>query len=210
MKLFASITRLFLLVLVVFNFQACSSSKQVEDVEAQQPKADAPARAPIELVEGQDIAISFKDFRVKNVKGREYKLSDKLDNKKNNILVIAKPGCIYCESFFAVLKSSKLKTKANIIYLLDAEHASFEQFKDKAKNNKGIVGQWLYDVDNTLHDVYGVTSFPRFLVVDKNGVLVKHQTGLVLPKNPDSLKEQEFPVILKILSESTVEWLKQY
>jgi hypothetical protein len=122
-----------------------------------------------------------------------------------------KPGCIFCESLVAVLDTLQPTVKPQMIFVLDASHATADEFKQKYNSHSKIKATWVYDYDNKFHDELGMDSFPRLVYLDSKQTVVQNQVGLVLPLDPkeqEALKKEQFPVVLQKLSETTVAWMQ--
>lgn len=205
-----------ILIASLMTMQACHAVMETSPAPEQPaalPSILAPMAPPaqaITLEAGLEIRSQFDKIRIKNLGGADQSLSQALDLKKTTIIALVKPGCIYCESLLAVLDGKRYKGKANIVFVLDAVHANQEEFKKKAKEHKKAASKWFYDYGNKFSDIYGITSFPQFIVVGKDGKVIKYQKGLVIPENRESLSGLDHAVILQTLSRSTVSWLEQY
>ncbi len=204
-----------LIAALIFNMQACHAVMEVPpSPEAPTvPSLLAPVAAVAELIKlepGLEMRSELNKIRVKNLNGADQSINQALDLKKTTIIALVKPGCIYCESLLAVLDGKRYKGKANIVFVLDAVHANQEEFKKKAKDHKKAGGKWLYDYGNKFAEVYGIVSFPQFIVLGNDGKVIKYQKGLVVPENKESLNGMDHAIILQTLSRSTVAWLEQY
>ncbi len=212
-----------LVLALLFSVQACqavldTAAPAPEEAPAQQelsaPSILAPTPAappqPITIEPGLDLRSELDKIRVKNVSGADQSFNQAIDSKKTTIIALVKPGCIYCESLLAVLRGARYKGKANIVFVLDSTHANTEEFKKKANDNKKLGHRWLYDYSNKFTDTFAVTAFPQFIVMGRDGKVIKHQKGLVLPENKESLANSDYAVVLQTLARSTVSWLEQY
>ena len=142
----------FMLCGALLGIQSCSAViESANEEHATAPSILAPeAAAPLETIKlepGLDLASQFIRLRVKTPNGSDLNLSEALGNKKLSILALVKPGCIYCESFLATLRGQRFKGKGQIVFILDASHASLEDFKRKASDNAKL-GKWFYDYSN--------------------------------------------------------------
>lgn len=205
--------RLVYIVLVFVLSQACSRSElkaqKLQPVPEQGVSTEVPTLEKKEIKVGDNLTKIISKIKVKDSKLHEKSLSSMLSNREA-ILILVKPGCIFCESLLAVMNSQKTEIKAQLFFVLDAAHAKKEEFKEKLGNNKNINAEWIYDIDNKFHDELGMDSFPRILYLDKKQTVVEHQVGLRLPENKDELKDKEFPVVLQKLSLTTVAWLQSF
>ncbi len=204
-----------LITALIFTVQACHAVTETAPVPELPALPSilapvAPIAEPIKLEAGLELRPQFDKIRVKNLSGADQSINQALDLKKTTIIALVKPGCIYCESLLAVLDGARYKGKANIVFMLDAVHANQEEFKKKAKDHKKAGGKWLYDYSNKFSEIYGIVSFPQFIVLGKDGKVIKYQKGLVVPENKESLNGLDHAVILQTLSRSTVTWLEQY
>lgn len=215
--------KFFNLVLVLFlsfTAQACSAEDTVKSTEttttttkvekttASTTKTDSStvASAKVELKNGDNIASTIATIKVKDSKLKSKPLKS-IVNNKDTLMVLVKPGCIFCESLLAVMDSLKPKIRPQVLFILDAAHASPKEFQDKAKKHAGLKGTWLYDYENRFHDSLGLASFPRILHIDAQQKVLSHQIGLKVPDNQEALKTQPFPVVLQTLSQNTITWM---
>lgn len=207
-------TKLLVLALVL-TMQACHAVMEtaVPEPPPALPTILAPVAAPaepIKLEDGLEIGNQLDKIRVKNQSGADQSVNQALNHAKTNILVFVKPGCIYCESLEAVLDGKRYKGKSNLVFIIDAVHANQAEFKKKTQDHKKTGAKWLYDYTNKFTEIYGVNSFPQFIVLGKDGKILKYQRGLVMPENKESLAKMDTALILQTLSRSTVAWLEQY
>lgn len=159
-----------------------------------------------ELKVGDSLKEIIKTTQMKNLKGKEKSLKDFMGSEKT-LIAIVKPGCIYCESMLAIKGTTGITTKPKFLVVLDSSHAEFKDFKEKHKKFKAAGGEWLFDINNDMETKFGINSYPRFLLIDKEGNLEQIQTGLVLPENKENLEGKSFPEILQSLSEETMNWM---
>jgi|GEM_PF-2347585 len=204
-----------LVLALVLTMQACSALMETAAPEqpAVAPSILAPLAAPVEAIKpenGLEMHSQLDKIRIKNIGGADQSVNQALDHKKTNIFVFVKPGCIYCESLEAVLDGKRYQGRSNLVFVLDAAHATQAEFKKKAQDHKKAGGKWLYDYNNKFSEIYGVTSFPQFIVLAKDGKILKYQRGLVMPENREALAKMDSAVILQTLARSTVTWLEQY
>ncbi len=217
MKKFISLVSVFTVVVLC---QACASQKndlRAETPKANEVKAEAPAAGvttevpgTTEIKVGDNLAPQISRIKVKDTKMKVKQLSSLVANK-NTLLILVKPGCIFCESLMAVIDSLKPTIKPQMIFILDAAHATAEEFKQKYISHSKIKATWVYDYENKFHEELGMNSFPRLLYIDSKQVVVQSQIGLVLPKDPkeqEELKKEQFPVVLQKLSQTTVAWMQ--
>lgn len=181
------------------------TSLELADDQNTPPQAHTPAAPPAEIKVGDNILETLKTITVRDLGNKELAMTDIMADK--SIIMLAKPGCIFCESFLAVANSTKLKTKVKLISVLDKAHADFKTFKEKSAKYSNLKASWVYDEGNAMHDKLGMTSFPRFLVVDKKGNVLHNQVGLVMPENKEELGTKQFPEVLQALSIETSRWL---
>lgn len=203
--------RLVFVAMVFVFLQACNRSELKAENPAPASEAEAVKTAlpaePIEIKVGDDLSKTLSKIRVKNSKLQVVDLSSIIDNK-SSMIILVKPGCVFCESLLAIMNSQKIKTKPQIIIALDGAHANPEEFKAKRNKNKNINATWIYDFGNTFHNELSMSSFPRLLYLDKKQNVVENQIGLKLPEDKASLEGLEFPVILQKLSVGTVKWIQ--
>ena len=201
-----------LLILAVAFLPACSKQEKVAEKPKQEDhKPDATEGEKEALPEfkvGDNILSILKSTKVKNVKGKTKSLKNFLGNEKTLITVV-KPGCVFCESMLAIKSATGVTTKAKFLVVLDSSHGDFDTFKDKHEKFKSAGGEWLYDINNYTHDKLGISSYPRFLLIDKKGNIEEYQTGLFMPEDKTSLEGKAFPEVLQRLSEETMRWMSQ-
>ncbi len=206
-------------ITVVVLCQACALQKNDLRAEGLNPNnikteakpntgvtTEVPGAAEIKV--GDNLAPQISNIKVNRLKTK--KLSS-LVNNRNTLLVLVKPGCVFCESLLAVVDTLKPTIKPQLIFVLDAAHATESEFKQKYNSHYKIKALWVYDYENKFHDELGMGSFPRFLYIDSKQVVVQSQIGLVLPKDPkeqEDLKKESFPVALQKLSQTTVAWMQ--
>lgn len=210
------------IVTVVILSQACASQKNDLRAEAPHPstiKAEAKPNSgvstelpgeEVELKAGDNIAKQISKIKVKDLKSKTKDLSTLVANK-NTLLILVKPGCIFCESLLAVMDTLNPIIKPQVLMVLDAAHATEKEFKDKYNGHSKIKATWLYDYDNKFHDELSMSSFPRLLYLDSKQTVIKNQIGLVLPVDPqeqEALKKDQFPIVLQKLSQTTVAWMQ--
>lgn len=205
-----------LIIATVFVFcQACSNASL--HAEKSKPASDNLAKqnslAPIdtkpsyEIKEGDNILAIVKQITVKDAKNKSRNLGG-IFAGKNTLLVMVKPGCVFCESLLAVMNTTKPVVKPQLVIALDAAHATPEQFKEKVKLNKTLLATWVYDKDNKLSSNLGMGSFPRLVYLNAKTDVVRNQVGLVVPADKTKLEKEPFPVILQKLSEETIQWMQ--
>jgi glutaredoxin len=200
-------TRVLLIALFLLTTQACSADNN----NSKTPEAPSSSSSETDLKPGENLADKLSKIEVQNLNQQSLNLKNILSKyQSNKVIILVKPGCVFCESFLATAYSNNIKSKAHIYIFLDKKHASFEEFKKKAELNKKIKAEWFYDFDDKLSSDLGMSSFPRFLVLDKNHKVLANQIGLVMPQDRSKLAQLEFPVILQKLSHDTVEWLKSF
>ena len=71
------------------------------------------------------------------------------------------------------------KFNSNILIITDENHATFNEFLAKQKDNKKVKATWLYDYDNKITKELGFRSFPNILVMTSDSkviVLTEHCT----------------------------------
>ncbi len=169
---------------------------------------EVPGAAEIKV--GDNLTKQISKIKVKDTKLKTRELSSLVSNK-STLLILVKPGCIFCESLLAVLATLQPTVKPQMIFVLDGAHATAEEFKQKYNSHSKIKALWVYDYDSKFHDELGMNSFPRLLYLDSKQTVIENQVGLVLPKDPkeqEALKKEQFPIVLQKLSETTVAWMQ--
>ncbi len=206
-------------ITVMVLCQACALQKNDLRAEAPDPNkieakpsagvsTEVPGTAEIKI--GDNLAKQISTIKVKDTRLKTKNLSS-LVNNKNTLLVLVKPGCVFCESLLAVLDTLKPTIKPQLVFVLDGAHATQDEFKQKYNSHSKIKAIWVYDYENQFHNELGMVSFPRFLYIDSKQTVVQSQIGLVLPKDPkeqEDLKKEPFPVALQKLSQTTVAWMQ--
>lgn len=191
---------------------ACTNTNSKTPPKEAAPIKPAPSLEPGKEIElpvlkaGDNLAQIIKTTKVKNTSDKIKPLKDFFGPEKTLIAVV-KPGCIYCESLLAIKGTTGVKSKAKFLVVLDASHADYKTFKEKYNQYKPAGGEWLLDINDDFKNKFGVNSYPRFLLIDKNGKLEHIQIGLFLPKNQAELEGKSFPEILQKLSEETLRWM---
>ncbi|MBT6842830.1 MAG: hypothetical protein HOA17_03410 [Candidatus Melainabacteria bacterium] len=201
--------RLVFVAMVFVFLQACNRSELKAEnpiQEAEAVKTELPSE-PIEIKVGDNLTETLAKIKVKNSKLKVVNLSS-IINDKSSMIILVKPGCVFCESLLAIMNSQKTKAKPQLIIALDGAHANAEEFKAKFKKNNNIKAEWIYDYTNKFHDELSMSSFPRLLYLDKKQNVIENQIGLKLPEDKASLEGLEFPVILQKLSVGTVDWIE--
>jgi thioredoxin-related protein len=206
-----------LILAVVFVFcQSCLKASFTEKkLEPEKPLAPAaPVVNPIEaqqeiyeMKEGDNIAARLKKINVYDLKNKKKNLHTLLAGK-DSLLIMVKPGCIFCESMLAVMNTVKPIVRPSLFIALEGSHTTQEQFKEKYKKNSALKATWIYDQDGKLNSELGLVSFPRLVYINKNLEVVRNQVGLVVPANKEKLENEPFPVILQKLSEETIAWMQ--
>jgi thioredoxin-related protein len=160
-----------------------------------------------EMKEGDNIAARLKKINVYDLKNKKKNLHTLLAGK-DSLLIMVKPGCIFCESMLAVMNTVKPIVRPSLFIALEGSHTTQEQFKEKYKKNSALKATWIYDQDGKLNSELGLVSFPRLVYINKNLEVVRNQVGLVVPANKEKLENEPFPVILQKLSEETIAWMQ--
>lgn len=202
---------------VVFIFcQSCLKASFTEKkLEQEKPLAPpAPAINPLnqpaeiyEMKEGDNISARLKKINVYDIKNKKKNLHTLLAGK-DSLLIMVKPGCIFCESMLAVMTTLNPTVRPNVFIALEGSHTTEEQFKEKYKKNSALKATWIYDKESKFNTELGLVSFPRLVYINKNLEVVRNQVGLVVPANKEKLENEPFPVILQKLSEETVTWMQ--
>jgi thioredoxin-related protein len=175
----------------------------VKEVEAEKYSAETDK----EDIVGKDVSKELSEVTVKLINGKTKTILELLDSKKTIIMVV-KPGCSFCESFLAVMNSSSPKIKPKLMVIMDKAHSSWDTFQKKAQDNSAIKAEWIYDEASLFRSKLAVKSFPRFIVLDKRGVVEAQQIGLLMPEDKTSLDGKTMPEAIQILSVGTIEWMK--
>jgi thioredoxin-related protein len=201
------------LLFLAFAFlPACSNTNSKTPPKEAAPIQPAPSLEPGKEIElpvlkaGDNLAEIIKTTKIKNTSNKIKPLKDFFGPEKTLIAVV-KPGCIYCESLLSIKGTTGVKSKAKFLVVLDASHADYKTFKEKYNHYKSAGGEWLLDVNDDFKKKFGVNSYPRFLLIDKNGTLEQIQIGLFMPANKAELEGKSFPEILQKLSEETLRWM---
>lgn len=202
---------------LIFAFlPACSNTNTSKEVKKDEPpakeikhdahKSDEEKKELPELKAGDNLKDQIKSIKVKDIKGKEKSLKNFMGSEKTLIAVV-KPGCIFCESMLAIKSATGVTTKPKFLVVLDSSHADFKAFKEKYNKFKSAGGEWLFDIENDMETKFGVNSYPRFLLIDKEGNLEELQIGLVMPEDKSVLEDKQFPEVLQKLSEETMNWM---
>ena len=197
----------FLFLLIAFLPACSNTSSQEKPAKQEELKAESLEEEVLpELKEGDNLREIINSTIVKTIKGKKKSLKDFIGSEKTLIAVV-KPGCVFCESMLAIKSATGTMTKSKFVVVLDASHTDFKGFKEKYNRFKSAGGEWLFDINDSMKDLFGVNSFPRFLLVDKAGNLEEYQTGLFMPEDKAVLEGKSFPEALQILSEETMRWM---
>lgn len=221
MKMKKKFLSLISIVTVVILSQACASQKQDLRAEAPHPstiKAEAKPTSGVttevpgeyEITVGDNLTKQIAGIKVKDIKMKTKDLSTLVSNK-NTLLILVKPGCVFCESLLAVMDTLNPTIKPQVFFILDEAHATEKEFKEKYNSHSKIRATWIYDYENKFHDKLAMSSFPRLLYIDSKQTVIHNQVGLVLPEDPEqkeALKKEAFPIVLQKLSQTTVAWMQ--
>jgi len=196
-------------LVLVLLFQACAQADPQSKAVPEPAVATATTtEAPPELKLGTKLAKFVNETLVTDVKGKIVNLKTILNGNKATIAAV-KPGCIYCESFLAVMNSKKFNPKTKLVIVTDKRHGTLKDLQDKAKKYSNIKATWIFDHSDSFGIKLGVDSFPRFLVLDKAYNLEDYAIGLKLPSEAQQaeLKSKPFTEVLQKLAETTVQWV---
>lgn len=222
--------RIALCILVFLSIQACTAQKslkvddkaekQTKQTEKQESKKQEPketeAKADATDVEdpyafvktkGTDLSSHFSKIKVKDTNGKAHSLSDYGSKDKDTMIVFVKKGCVFCNALLATMGGKSFPTE--LLIMTDEKHSDFEEFQEKSKEYKNIKATWLYDHENKFKSEFGFSGFPTFLAFDKDQKVLVNQVGLIMVDDPQTLREVEFPIALKLLSENSVEWMQK-
>lgn len=140
-----------------------------------------------------------KDFVLKDINGKEYKLSD----FKGKIVVLDFwatwcPPCRASLPFFNELyKTYKDRGLVVIGISVDISERTVKRFVQDKKLEYLI----LLDKDNLVSDLYNVFSIPTTIIIDKNGNVVMRRTGF--SKSHAQLFENKVKELLKEVCEGS-------
>lgn len=200
------IQRIFVLVLTVLLSQGCSLANINAKEEAVVPLDATTTIKPEDIKEGDNISKILASITVQDSSGKKKAFKSYVNNKES-VVIFVKPGCVFCESFEAILDSTKPKIRPNLVMVMDSSHAALKDLNESKKKHPNIKATWLYDNQDSFKKTLGVTAFPKFIHVDKNGKLLHLKNGLIVPENNEELKTLPFAEILQKLSLNTVSWL---
>lgn len=150
--------------------------------------SDAAKKAKIEI--GQEMP----DFAMKDLSGKEHKLSD-FKGEKAVVLVFTSQDCPWIigadESINQLAKDLKDNGKEAVVLAIDADkNTTTENVKQYVEEHK-ITYPILEDENNQYADKVGANQTPEVFVVDKEGKLAYHG-ALDDRKAPDADPENEF------------------
>lgn len=200
------IQRIFVLVLTVFLSQSCSLANINAKEEVVVPLDATTTIKPEDIKEGDNISKILASITVQDSSGKKKAFKSYVNNKES-VVIFVKPGCVFCESFEAILDSTKPKIRPNLVMVMDSSHAALKDLNEAKKKHPNIKATWLYDNQDSFKKTLGVTAFPKFIHVDRNGKLLHLKNGLIVPENNEELKTLPFAEILQKLSLNTVSWL---
>jgi thioredoxin-related protein len=178
-------------------------AEEVKETEAEKYSAETDK----EDIVGKDVSKELSEISVKLTNGKTKTLLELLDSRKT-VVILVKPGCSFCESFLAVMNSSSPKIKTKLMVIMDKAHSSWDTFQKKAQDNSAIKAEWVYDEESLFKSKLAVKSFPRFIVLDKKGVVEAQQIGLLIPEDKSVLDGKTMPEAIQILSLGTIDWIK--
>jgi thioredoxin-related protein len=177
--------------------------------EAKPEAAEKPEEKP--KLTGEKLAAKLNTLTIQDPEFNEHIFKDYVvqGNKKHKILLFVKPHCIYCETLLATIEAeqSKHKPNADLYIVMDAKHATTDEFKAKYNDSRKIDAKWIYDAQTQVVDTLDIDAFPRFVITDDSLKVIKDQRGLMLPENREKLKGMQLPELLRSLCETTYEWM---
>mgnify|MGYP002639261054 CR=1 FL=1 len=115
---------------------------------------------------------SVPDFELKNLKGTNRKLSDFMGAK--TYLMFVSPNCETCEADIRILKSVKETLGENFNILTVLAGFDSEESEEWAVNQKANWDFLWFDNDFALLNQYKVKTFPKYLLLDEKGQLLKY------------------------------------
>ena len=205
-----------LALIIILSANISCTADNIETSEELQETAPTTTEAQAEKysaekdkdeIVGKDVSKELSEITVKLVNGKSKTLSELLGSKKT-IITVVKPGCTFCESFLAVMNSTNPKIKPQLIVIMDKAHSNWDAFKKKAQDNSSAKAEWVYDEESLFKSKLAIKSYPRFIVLDKNGVVEAQQVGLLMPEDQSVLEGKTMPEAIQILSINTLEWMK--
>ena len=116
------------------------------------------------------------DFKLKNVDGKEYKLSDALNNSKYVVVMFWSVQCPFVQAY-----TDRINTLANEYtgkgITFWAVNANSTENKDEVKTHaeeKGYPFPMLKDVNNVVADMLGATRTPEVFLINHDRTVVYH------------------------------------
>ena len=129
------------------------------------------------------------DFTLKDLNGKEFSLAS-FRNNSAVCLVFWATWCPYCLQEIPKLKNFHSKYSEKGLKVLSIDIAANDPIKRVMAFQKkyGLPYPILYDKDNVVSRLYGVTGIPVSIVIDRKGII--QYRGYALPENIENLFAQ--------------------
>mgnify|MGYP003877714903 FL=1 len=116
-----------------------------------------------------------KDFSLKGLDGKEYKLS----NFRGKVVVLDfwATWCPPCRASLPFFENIHKKYKDKGLVVVGVSVDMSDRVVKKFVESKGLTYLILLDKDNLVSDLYNVFSIPTTIIIDKNGNIVTRKVG---------------------------------
>jgi peroxiredoxin len=133
------------------------------------------------MVPREEIRITAKNFKLKDINGKEYDLYTILDSKEIK-LVILNFWATYCPFCLKELPRfvslyNDYKDKGILLLGLNTDTSDTEDMRDTVIKEYGINYPVLLDINSEIYDLYSVSGVPNLFVIDKNKEIILHHLG---------------------------------
>lgn len=115
------------------------------------------------------------EFSVKSKSGEEISL----DTLKGKVVLLDFWGiwCAPCRSSLPLLKAVASKMDPKKIAIVSIDEYDPKDKWEQFINDNGMNWSQVYDGDLTLHNLFGVDGFPRYLILSKDGIILEQFKG---------------------------------
>lgn len=129
------------------------------------------------------------DFTLKDINGKQFSLSS-YKNKNTVCLVFWATWCPYCLKEIPKIKNIHSKFSSNGVKVISVDIATNDPIGRVKAFQKQLEIPYpiLYDADNTVSRLYGISGVPASFIIDRQGII--RYRGYQLPEDIDGLFEQ--------------------